>query len=90
MAAAGVDMFKVSRWMGHRSLAITDEVYAKLFQVGSRPGVRRARHVPGYATRSVPCLFASLGDVTERARGVSDSYGSSSGGCSARYVRLAG
>ncbi len=25
-------MFKVSRWMGHRSLAITDEVYAKLFK----------------------------------------------------------
>lgn len=32
MASAGVDMFKVSRWMGHRSLAITDEVYAKLFK----------------------------------------------------------
>ena len=32
LATAGVDLFKVSRWMGHRSLAITDQVYAKLFR----------------------------------------------------------
>lgn len=32
MASAGIDLFKVSRWMGHRSSAITDEVYAHLFR----------------------------------------------------------
>jgi integrase len=32
MAAAGVDIFKVSRWMGHANVAVTDEIYTHLFR----------------------------------------------------------
>lgn len=32
MAAAGVDIFKVSRYMGHSNVAVTDGVYAHLFR----------------------------------------------------------
>lgn len=31
MFAAGIEPYKVSRWMGHGSLAITDQVYAHLY-----------------------------------------------------------
>jgi integrase len=31
MAAAGVDIYKVSRWMGHASVSTTDAVYTHLF-----------------------------------------------------------
>ena len=31
MAAAGVDIHKVSRWMGHASVSTTDAVYTHLF-----------------------------------------------------------
>jgi integrase len=32
MAAAGVDIYKVSRWMGHASVSTTDAIYTHLFQ----------------------------------------------------------
>lgn len=32
MAAAGVDIFKVSRYMGHSNVAVTDGVYAHMFR----------------------------------------------------------
>lgn len=32
MASAGVDLFKVSRWMGHSSTAVTERHYARLFR----------------------------------------------------------
>jgi integrase len=31
MAAAGVDIYKVSRWMGHASISTTDAIYTHLF-----------------------------------------------------------
>lgn len=33
MAAAGVDIYKVSRWMGHSNINTTDSVYTHLFNV---------------------------------------------------------
>jgi integrase len=33
MAGAGIDIYKVSRWMGHSNVAITDSVYTHLFTV---------------------------------------------------------
>lgn len=33
MAAAGIDIYKVSRWMGHSSVAVTDGIYTHLFVV---------------------------------------------------------
>ncbi|MBH0117140.1 hypothetical protein I6E52_09815 [Salinibacterium sp. NG253] len=32
MAAAGIDIYKVSRWMGHSSIAIMDITYTHLFE----------------------------------------------------------
>lgn len=32
MAAAGVDIWKISRYMGHSNVAVTDGVYAHLFR----------------------------------------------------------
>ena len=32
MAAAGVDIYKVSRWMGHADVSTTDAIYTHLFQ----------------------------------------------------------
>jgi len=31
MAAAGIDIYKVSRWMGHSNVAVTDGIYTHLF-----------------------------------------------------------
>lgn len=31
MAAAGVDIYKVSRWMGHANVSTTDAIYTHLF-----------------------------------------------------------
>jgi len=31
MASAGVDLFKVSRWLGHTSTVVTERYYARLF-----------------------------------------------------------
>ena len=32
MFAAGMDVYKVSRWMGHANISTTDGIYAHLYQ----------------------------------------------------------
>ena len=31
MAGAAIDIYKVSRWMGHSNVAVTDGIYTHLF-----------------------------------------------------------
>jgi integrase len=41
MAGAGIDIYKVSRWMGHSNVAITDGVYTHLFAVDHSSDMER-------------------------------------------------
>ncbi|MGI9091527.1 MAG: tyrosine-type recombinase/integrase [Gemmatimonadaceae bacterium] len=63
MAAAGVDIYKVSRWMGHANVSTTDSIYTHLFQadfdadmarldayVADAPEVKRSRDLSRAAT----------------------------------------
>ena len=34
MAGAAIDIYKVSRWMGHSNVAVTDGIYTHLFVTG--------------------------------------------------------
>lgn len=52
MAAAGVDIFKVSRWMGHSDVAITDRIYTHIFKNDHKKDMQT---VDQYLAAKGPC-----------------------------------
>jgi len=55
MFAAGVDVYKVSRWLGHGSMAVTDGVYAHLYQTDNAAERDRvAVYMASVATPAAP------------------------------------
>lgn len=52
MFAAGIEPYKVSRWMGHGSLAITDQVYAHLHVLDHSADATRVESLLGTLRRA--------------------------------------
>ena len=48
MAASGIDIYKVSRWMGHANVATTDGIYTHLFAHDSADDMA---HVEAFVAR---------------------------------------
>ncbi len=64
-ANAGIDMFRVSRWLGHASLAITDSVYAHLFKTDHAAD---AHALTAFLGRQLEEARAEAAKVTELRR----------------------
>jgi integrase len=60
MAAAGVDIYKVSRWMGHASVSTTDSIYTHLFHTDFDADMAR---LDAYAKNAEGSDFSALGLV---------------------------
>jgi len=43
MFAAGVDVYKVSRWMGHANISTTDGIYAHLYKSDHNADAQRVQ-----------------------------------------------
>ena len=66
MAGAGIDIYKVSRWMGHSNVAVTDGVYTHLFATDDASDMKKLDAFVARAEAATPTLAVSRQAVLAR------------------------